>query len=336
MARSIVRLHAIDNKGPNNLRQFLRDAGKKARQIDIASAFVTASGLRSIRYVLQRAAKKGTVRVLTGFYQRFTEPAALRSLLKLARNSRGTIEVRISAVEHFHWKAYLVRNGSILRVAVGSSNLTDMGLCAHGELNVVATASSESGALNRVLRSFNNAWGCAKQLSPGIIERYARHRQKAAPVQLPRLPLRQILQLNGESRNAQAKQHRRYWRTWVDGHIAKSTQQILDQEVDWGRHFVLNGLPNAEVGDHGVLFDFMAKRLLIIEIIDTTETSVSTPDGRFFQAYRVLWRKHYKRLRPALFKTLKVQGLIKRKDFAYRTSALSEATFKQYLEMLKL
>src|SRR5262245_2981475 len=104
--RRSIQIGAIENAGPNTLVAFLRNAGAGCTQIDIAVAFVTAAGLDSLLYLLQQAASKGAVRVLTGLYQGFTEPKALSTLLRAQEQTGGRLSVRVSRDGHFHWKAY--------------------------------------------------------------------------------------------------------------------------------------------------------------------------------------------------------------------------------------
>lgn len=99
--RQTVRIGAIDNTGPNTLILFLQDTADKASQIDIAVAFITAKGINSLLYLLKKAADRGQVRLLTGLYQGFTEPKALRTLLREQKDTDGPISVRISTDQHF-------------------------------------------------------------------------------------------------------------------------------------------------------------------------------------------------------------------------------------------
>ena len=107
-----IKVGTIDNSGPNKLVSFLRAESRATQQIDMAVAFVTMSGLDSVLHLLKRTAARGNVRLLTGLYQGFTEPKALRTLLREQRQTDGRLSVQISAAPHFHWKAYFLAGNS--------------------------------------------------------------------------------------------------------------------------------------------------------------------------------------------------------------------------------
>jgi len=66
-----------------------------AKSIDIAVAFITAAGLDSLLYLLQKTASRGQVRILAGLYQGFTDSKALRMLLREQHDSKGSFKVHI-------------------------------------------------------------------------------------------------------------------------------------------------------------------------------------------------------------------------------------------------
>src|SRR5437016_13080803 len=66
----------IENSGPDNLRDTLRSHLRRASEVSIAVAFVRQSGLDEIVQALRQVATRGNVRLLTGLYQKMTEPRA--------------------------------------------------------------------------------------------------------------------------------------------------------------------------------------------------------------------------------------------------------------------
>ncbi len=68
-ACSQTQISVVTNTGPNCLLPYLRRTGASCKQVDIAVAFITASGLESVLHLLQQVARKGRVRILTGLYQ---------------------------------------------------------------------------------------------------------------------------------------------------------------------------------------------------------------------------------------------------------------------------
>ena len=153
-----IKLGTIENAGPNTLVAFLRNAGAACDQIDIGVAFITAAGLDSLLYLLKKAASLGSVRVLTGLYQGFTEPRALRTLLMEQKRADGRFSVRVSTDQRFHWKAYFLVRRDTARVVIGSSNLTEYGLHETGELNVVLSLSTESNGFAELRRIYEQHW----------------------------------------------------------------------------------------------------------------------------------------------------------------------------------
>lgn len=151
-----------------------------ARQVDIAVAFVVASGLKRVEPVLQEVLDRGgRIRFLTGDYLNFTEPNALLRLLDLAPltpERRGSIECRVFETDGavgFHPKAYLLPG----RVAyVGSSNLSDRGLRQGVEWNLRVEEPAALAALNDEFeRLFFHARTTA--LTPEWVKGYAARRR---------------------------------------------------------------------------------------------------------------------------------------------------------------
>src|SRR5437879_1081000 len=103
--RKAIRVDVVENAGPNTMASFLRNAGSGCAELDLAAAFVTAAGLDLLLYMLKKIASRGTVRVLTGLYQGFTDPKALRTLLQAQQETEDRLSVRLSRDRHFHWKA---------------------------------------------------------------------------------------------------------------------------------------------------------------------------------------------------------------------------------------
>ncbi len=130
----------------------LLDAIRGADQIDLAVAFIKASGLSLIYGALEDAVvRRGArLRVLTSDYLDVTDPRALRSLLLLAE--RGA-ELRVFQAERqsFHLKAYIcTRNEDGLAVwgaaFVGSSNLSRTALTDGLEWNLRVAPTDDAEA----------------------------------------------------------------------------------------------------------------------------------------------------------------------------------------------
>jgi HKD family nuclease len=333
-----VRIGTIENSGPNTLVAFLRNAGAGCAQIDIAVAFITAAGLDSLLFLLKKAASRGRVRVLTGLYQGFTEPKALWTLLREQEQTGGRLSVRVSKDGHFHWKAYMLAKKAAAKVVVGSSNLTDDGLHQTGELNVVLSLGTSSKEFAELQRVFEQHWQAKSEpLTGEIVAKYDDWRKETGGVLKHRsVPIRRILA--GAPKKRVKRQEARYWRTCIDGHLDDETVDLLTQITDWDRRgygYFSTWRPTFRPGDRVILFDLSDKYLGVIEIKDTTQTPVRTPDGCHFAAYRRVRGFVRRRLVPNRWKALKAAGVLKRKDDAYVTRKLSKERFDLYLEQLK-
>ena len=111
----------------------------QARQLDIAVAFIIRSGvallIEHFRDLLQRG---GRLRLITGDYFDVTEPDALLTLLDLAQQFPGQLELHVfsNTASGFHPKAYLLHTGTDTGIAfVGSSNMSRNALITGLEWN---------------------------------------------------------------------------------------------------------------------------------------------------------------------------------------------------------
>lgn len=123
-SRNFQRFEFIENAGPNSVLDNLKRLMKRASRVDLAVAFISATGLNQLLPSLQQVASRGEVRILTGFYQGITDPQALRTLLRVQTQTHGQLSVRISREPKFHRKVYLVKGGNMVKAIIGSSNLT--------------------------------------------------------------------------------------------------------------------------------------------------------------------------------------------------------------------
>ena len=154
-----IKVGVIENKGPNSLRGFLCNIkNSNCKNLDIAVAFITKEGVDAIWPILSSVAKRCKVRILTGIYQSFTQPSALKELNKISRQTNGNLELRISRNKRFHWKAYFIIKKTKADVIIGSSNLTSDGLGAEGEINLQLNLDTNSSCLKNIHRTFVNEW----------------------------------------------------------------------------------------------------------------------------------------------------------------------------------
>jgi HKD family nuclease len=333
-----MQFTVIENSGPNNLRDYLKAVLLTASGIDIAVAFITRTGLREILQLLRQVARKGEVRIITGLYQGFTEPGALRALLRAQDQTKGRLSVRLSTEPGFHRKLYLARNKSKTIAVVGSSNLTKEGLRSSGELNIVLH-STKPLSLRRVSESFEKDWRHrSAQLNLEQIKRYEAHYRKwKSALRSVSVPLRKILQIKSSRKHDTVNPRvRRVWRYSVDGLVRARTEQIIHESTNWddkGFLWIAAGAHKYQIGDRVLLFDFNDSYASIIEIKDTTEAA--TPDGRHFFAYSRVPRIPKRKLTKRFFDRLKSTGLISSRVDAHRRRKISEGKWSAFVEMLQ-
>lgn len=335
-----TRIGIIENSGPNTLVSYLRNAGSSASQIDIAVAFVTTAGLDSVLHLLKRTSAKGQVRLLTGLYQGFTEPKALRTLLREQQQSKGRFLVQVSADPHFHWKTYFVMGKATAHVVVGSSNLTDDGLRQSGEFNAVLSMRKESKQFHELHGTFERHWEAkSKPLSSEVLGKYEDWRASVEIASRNRnVPLGTILAFNRRAPKSEVEREQMFWRTCIDGHLSDEAEAMLKETTDWDRrgYFYFSTWRTVfSVGDRVVLFDLNDRNVTVVEIKETTQTPKRTSDGSHFAAYRRVRGSPLRRLVPKRWKALKAAGLIRRKDDVHMTRKLSATRFEAFAENLK-
>jgi HKD family nuclease len=336
--RSTTRIAQIDNSGLNQLLPYLRAAGGSCRQIDIAVAFITATGLESILHVLQKVARRGQVRVLTGLYQGFTDPKALAALLREQTATRGRLTVRLSDDPRFHWKAYLLTGGRTATAIIGSSNLTTEGLTQSGELNVVLTTRPDATDFGQFRKVFEKNWvNRATPLDKRIVDEYRDWHQKQERPARRSVPLKRILGKSDKLAPTSEHRPKQFWRLSCTGTLQDATSNLLEELTDWdkrGLETLSTFTAQVRAGDEGVMFDVQSGWLAAIEVCDDTKTPKRTPDGRYFIGYRIRPKSIRKRLTPALWKRLREADLIRTKLGAQVMGKLSEKKYRLFEELL--
>jgi HKD family nuclease len=295
MATGVVGFDVIENSGPNNLRDLLKVKLAEASEVYIAVAFLTESGLAEIIQPLRQVAARGQVRLLTGLYQRVTEPKALRLLLRIQRETRERFSIRLSREPRFHRKVYLLENRTRAVAIVGSSNLTREGLRSGGELNLLTSLPKDASSYKRLRKAFDKDWHKrrAVPLTRERIKRYEHERPSSAVGQktYSKDELRRILGTEPTHEGATPLQRRvNTWRDCITGFVKERTDRIIGEVTNWDTKdyswFSAGGSHPYQTDDLIFLFDSTAKRIHLVEVKDFTRTPIPTPDGRHFIAYR--------------------------------------------------
>lgn len=165
----------------------LADIEREIQECDcfwFSVAFITKSGLVVIKEILKELQEKGVHgRILTTDYLNFTEPDALRELLRFAN-----LEVRVFTEEHFHTKGYMFQKGEKHNFIVGSSNMTQSALKANKEWNLRITSLEQGELILQANTEFELMWSNSIALSEDWIantyepiykkEKFERRKQK--------------------------------------------------------------------------------------------------------------------------------------------------------------
>ncbi|MGE5296878.1 MAG: phospholipase D-like domain-containing protein [Solirubrobacterales bacterium] len=312
-----MRLDLIENSGPDNLRDTLKAQISHASEVSIAVAFITQAGLDEIVQPLQQVATNGKVRLLTGLYQKFTEPRALRTLCRLQRQTQGRLSVRLSREPQFHRKLYVLTNRVYATAILGSSNLTQDGLRSGGELNLMMRLPTNSVVFKKMAKAFDNDWEHrAVPLTREQIVEYEKDRETVpAQKSFTSKQLKTILGVSPSHSEARADGQdppERFWRDCVTGIAAKRTQQVISDTTNWDEKgyswYSLGGVHPYANGDRILLFDFYDERVRLVKVRGIAHTKVATPDGRHFVAYRPLAKAEW-RFSKGLWAALRDEGI---------------------------
>ncbi|MBM4136461.1 MAG: hypothetical protein FJ241_06470 [Nitrospira sp.] len=332
----LSNLLIIDNSGPNNLHDILSATLNRARQADIAVAFITDAGLAKILPSLRQVASIGKVRVITGLYQGVTEPKALRTLSRAQKETRGNLSVKLSKESKFHRKIYITENKSTVTAIIGSSNLTKEGLISGGELSIAFTFSKDSKSYLKLNQAFEKDWKYhSVSLSDAQIRRYEKyHRESKEKSKLISIPLRKILGEKTIHQKGEVLINKSitFWRDCITGFVKKQTEQIISQQTSWDEKNYIwysAGKHKYKINDELLMFDFADNFASLVKITDTTE--INTPDGRYFVAFKQLKNTQRKLLKKPLWDRLKSLCIIRNRNDANNYRKLSQSKW----EMLK-
>jgi HKD family nuclease len=292
-----VKLDVIENSGPDNLRDMLRAECKRATDVAIGVAFITRSGLDDILQSLRQVAVSGRVRLLTGLYQKVTEPQALRTLFRVQDETRGQFSVRLSTEPQYHRKVYILRGRTSTAVIVGSSNLTREGLRSGGELNLVVRAPKGSLDAKKLAGAFEDDWEHhAVPLAAEQIVEYEKARSE--PPKWESYRKGQLARILGAAPSHQQATTddtlADTFRDCITGFASRRTERVISETTNWDEKdywwFSTGGTHPYKIGDRIFLFDFTDQRVRVVRVRDMAHTTVPTSAGRHFVAYTAVPR----------------------------------------------
>ena len=135
----------------------------------LSVAFITSGGVASILGTLMDLEEKGVKgKILVSEYLNFTEPEALRKLLKLTN-----VELKIARDSDFHSKGFLFTHPSYYSIIIGSSNLTQGALTKNKEWNLKVTAHKDSELFKNTITEFNHVFSSADEVNEDYLTKYS-------------------------------------------------------------------------------------------------------------------------------------------------------------------
>lgn len=133
-------------------------------------AFITNSGVASLISILLELEQRGIKgKILTSQYQNFTEPRALKRLLKLKN-----IELKIVTEGNFHAKGYIFKKFDSYSFIIGSSNLTQNALGENKEWNLKLSSLEQGALMQNIIKEFNHTFEQATLIDEKWINAYER------------------------------------------------------------------------------------------------------------------------------------------------------------------
>lgn len=142
---------------------------KHCESFNLFVAFVTKSGVSALTNTLSHLEDRNIPgKILVSQYLNFSEPEALKSLLKFSN-----IETKILCEGNFHGKGYIFKKKAAeYTLIVGSSNLTANALCVNNEYNLKITAASDSQIVNDSLSHFDSLFESAQSIDENFLLEY--------------------------------------------------------------------------------------------------------------------------------------------------------------------
>jgi len=303
----------IENEGPNTLAEELSRLIEKAHEIEIAVAFIDEWGVDFLVDELRKASrkKKSKVKILTRMSRDgHNSPSAFWKLLDFQNAYSEDVEVRISALENFHEKLYMICSAGETVVVMGSSNLTKRGLLEEGELNIEMKGHRSSESISSFLRNFKMHWDDSKgnELEKNVIETYENFYRGVRPVPHPSSKNRKLWRKVGSmlhrrrgTRKAQKQKVPEIWFDEVDSDATKEVCKAVENNTNWDRHnwswyhFPSKYLyKSCSIGDIIIIKD-LRERKISANLIRAS-TSLPIRKDRYAIAYELKGKRTYAKL----------------------------------------
>lgn len=190
---------------------------KDINQIDLAIAYVSASGLSEIKNALTAFVKRGNIRFVVGLSDvHVTQTNALKKLLALAnKDADKRLIVKYHKLDGGELYPKIIaakQNDRLRKVIIGSSSLASGEQGNNVEANVCIDMEDElDGDATKfeleVNNFFNNVWGSAKPLTTSTVKKYSigERKQKKRSIShgnVPRTKMKNFIYVDGKTENA--------------------------------------------------------------------------------------------------------------------------------------
>lgn len=157
----------LSNKNEKIISTLRREL-EECDEFIISVAFITESGVTMILEQLRSLNERGVKgQILTGDYLTFTQPKALKKLMKFEN-----IDVRLVSEEKFHAKGYFFRKKDIWTMIIGSSNLTQTALTTNFEWNLKINSLKDGKIAKNILDNFYNIFNNVSKLTDERLKEY--------------------------------------------------------------------------------------------------------------------------------------------------------------------
>ncbi len=141
---------------------------KQAQYFWFSVAFMTTSGVAILKQELAELATKGIKgKILVSQYQNFTQPQALREILKLPN-----VELRMATQGNYHAKGYLFDRDDNYTLIIGSSNFTASALTQNQEWNLKVVTTKAAKLAQEALQEFEAVFEEATVVDEAFIDVY--------------------------------------------------------------------------------------------------------------------------------------------------------------------
>ncbi|MDQ7051035.1 MAG: DEAD/DEAH box helicase family protein [Enterobacterales bacterium] len=153
---------------PQKVLSTILEELKSCDEFYISVAFVTTSGIATLMNTLKEIESRGVKgKIVVSQYLNFTQPEALRKLLKFTN-----IELRIATNVNSHSKGYLFKKSKYYNLIIGSSNLTASALATNKEWNLKVSALHPSSIVEKIIGEFETDFQIGKPVTELFINAY--------------------------------------------------------------------------------------------------------------------------------------------------------------------